>query len=489
MIKRLRTPPRFIVFLFALLLIILAWVQVLGALSGLEIRRLNRDGVPMLFLTPQGGKDVPGVLIAHGFGGSKQLMLAYGHILAHAGYAVLLWDFAGHAANPAPLDLGQVTLQQNLDAAYVELVAQPEVNPEQVGLLGHSMGSGAVMSAGIRDVSRYAAVVAVSPTGAEVTPAEPRNLLLQAGALEPQFAANAEELLAAAGGPNDDLAAGRGRAFELIPGVEHITILFSPLSHQAALDWLDRTFNRESRVAYRDTRIVWYLVQVAAGTMGLAAAGPWLQTLRGKAVVSSPKQRNTWWLLLAPFLATVGLYLFNLFGDLSQLGGVMVGGALGVWLLLMGIPLLLFLRPQRLTFSSLLWGFLLFVTLWLIVGALAQVVWLPWLLIPARLMRWPLLALCCLPWTVAAAMGQQRQSRLVRLGWWFAQSVLITVGLLLAIFLVPGLFVLVLVLPLFPFIIAFMTIANAVLDDPWASGLANALFFAWLLLAYFPLAS
>ncbi len=183
----IRTRPRLILFLFALLFIILAWVQVLRALSGLTTRRLSRDGIPMLYLAPEGADDVPGILIAHGFGGSKQLMLAYGHVLAHAGYAVLLWDFAGHAANPAPLDLGQTTLQQNLDTAYAELSVQPEVNPEQVALLGHSMGSGAVMSAGIRDVERYAAVVAVSPTSAEVTPTEPHNLLLQAGALEPSL--------------------------------------------------------------------------------------------------------------------------------------------------------------------------------------------------------------------------------------------------------------------------------------------------------------
>lgn len=173
MINLIRTRPRLVLGFCSLILIMLAWVLVLGALSGLEIRRLNRDGVPMLFLVPERGEAVPGILIAHGFGGSKQLMLAYGHVLAHAGYAVLLWDFAGHAANPAPLDLGQATLQQNLDAAYAELIAQPEVNPEQIALLGHSMGSGAVMSAGIRDANRYAAVVAVSPTGAEVTPTEP----------------------------------------------------------------------------------------------------------------------------------------------------------------------------------------------------------------------------------------------------------------------------------------------------------------------------
>jgi len=48
------------------------------------------------------------------------------------------------------------------------------------------MGSGAVMSTGIRNPDRFAATVAVS-TGAAVTPQVPRNLQLQAGSWEAGF--------------------------------------------------------------------------------------------------------------------------------------------------------------------------------------------------------------------------------------------------------------------------------------------------------------
>lgn len=472
----------------ALLVMVLAWAMVLRPRSGLVIRRLERDDVPMLFMVPAEAQNVPAVLIAHGFGGSKQLMLGYGYVLARAGYAVLLWDFAGHAANAAALDMDRDALQQNLDSAYAELVTQPEVDETQVALLGHSMGSGAVMTAGIRDVDRYRATVAVSPTSAEVTETAPRNLLLQAGALEPQFAENAGELLAAAGGTNDDLAEGRGRAFALIPGVEHITILFSPESHQVALNWLDRTFGRTNSSDYRDGRIVWYLAHVLAGAVALAAAGPLFPRVADK-MMARPRWAWSWVALLtAPFLATGLLALVSQVGDITRLGGLLVGGALGLWLLFMGLVMCLRYRPSRPTSQGLFWGLVLFALLWLIFGALAQVVWLPWLLVPARLVRWPLLALLCLPWTVAAAHGSHSPSWKTHVGWWLAQSVLISAGLLLAIVTIPGLFVLVLVLPLFPLIIGLMTIANAALQDPWAGGLGNALFFAWLLLAYFPLA-
>ena len=119
-----------------------------GRAGGLTVRHLSRDGVPMLYLAPVGAHaahSVPGVLVAHGFAGSRQLMLGYGYTLAHAGYAVLLWDFAGHGANPQPL--APDSLQVAVDAAYDVMIEQPEVDPSRLALLGHSMGSGAVMSA------------------------------------------------------------------------------------------------------------------------------------------------------------------------------------------------------------------------------------------------------------------------------------------------------------------------------------------------------
>ena len=232
----------------ALLLILLAGWGVLGAGRGLESRRLSgANGEPLRFLAPEGASGVPGVIIAHGFSGSTPFMLGFGQILARAGYGVMLLDFDGHGSARVRLDDG--SLQRNLDAAYAALVVQPEIDPARVALLGHSMGSGAVMSAAIADAGRYRATVAVSPTGAAVSPQSPRNLLLMAGTLEPQFAANGRDLLARAGGANDDLAGGRGRAMVDVPNVEHITILFSGIAHQAALDLLNPTFDLPAATA------------------------------------------------------------------------------------------------------------------------------------------------------------------------------------------------------------------------------------------------
>jgi len=64
------------------------------------------------------------------------------------------------------------------------------------------------MSTGIRNPDRFAATVAVSPTGAAVTPQVPRNPTV-AGSWEAGLSHNAKRLLVAAGGENENLLRNR----------------------------------------------------------------------------------------------------------------------------------------------------------------------------------------------------------------------------------------------------------------------------------------
>jgi hypothetical protein len=350
------------------------------------------------------------------------------------------------------------------------------------------MGSGAVMRAGIERPERYQAVIAVSPTGAEVTDELPPNLMLQAGSLEGRFVNNALELLAESGGPNDDFVAGRARTFEEIANVEHITILFSPTSQDLAIDWLSRAFGLANAAGYRDTRMAWY---------GLHALG-WLSLALGlKPLLPSTEasgrgrsSRRQWLaLLLSPIAATGLLALLSTWFDLGDFLGILVGGALAIWLLVFGgVWLGLGFRPVIPAPSRLLWGVGLLLLLWLALGALAQFTWLQWFLIPARLLIWPVLALASLPWKLAAGYAQHRGSVWRRAGWWLGQSFVVVAGLVLTASVVPGMFVLILVAPALPLVLAVESIAGSAFDDPWAYGLGSALFFGWLIAALFPLA-
>ena len=482
-------PTRILILIIALILIAVSWWQVAAAPRGLTVRQLSRDGVPMLYLAPAGAHaahSVPGVLVAHGFAGSRQLMLGYGYTLAHAGYAVLLWDFAGHGANPQPL--APDSLQAAVDAAYSVLIEQPEVDPGRLALLGHSMGSGAVMTAAIRNPERYAATIAVSPTGADVTPDAPRNLLLQAGSLEGRFAGNAQKLLAQAGGAGGGFAAGRARRLTVIPNAEHISILFRGESHRAALDWLANAFGEPRVTGYVDRRIIWYGLSLLGWLLALIALAPVLRP-------AVPEQATgphwlSWVALPVSALIASGLLALISSGvELARFGGLMVGGAVGLWFLVAGLIWLPSIRSlRRPALVDLAWGVGLFAVLTLAFGVMAHYVWLPWWLNLPRLARWPLLALACLPWFLAAGMAQRGAGAGMRVLWWLAQSIAVTGGLFLALMLMPSLGFLLILLPLMPLLLGIVAVAGAASGRAWAYGLSGALFIGWIIAAVFPLA-
>ncbi|ARV61262.1 alpha/beta hydrolase [Nostocales cyanobacterium HT-58-2] len=472
----------------ALLLIAFSWWGVMTARSGLVVRHLEREGVPMLYVAPHNAEKIPGVLVAHGYAGSKQLMLGYAHVLAHAGYAVMLWDFNSHGANPKPLEHG--SLQQNLDVAHAAILEQPEVDSLRLALLGHSMGSGAVMSAGIQDVNRFAATVAISPTGANVRPLAPRNLQLQAGSWEGSFVANAQRLLKAAGGENDKFVEGKARSFILIPNAEHITILFRDASHEAAKKWLNATFGLQGNSNYVDHRMIWYFLHLLGWLALLGTVAPIL-SLPWSEHKLKVHQLSSWiGLLVAPFVASGVLVLLSRGGDINSLGGLLVGGAVSIWFGVAGfVWLTVMSRLPRPTLQNVGLGVALFVVLWVAFGSMAQVVWLQWWLIPARLKLFPLMSLACFPWFLASGVAQQGVGVGKRILWWLGQSLVLIGGFILVLYLLPELGFIYLLLPLFPLVIGIFSYTGSLFKEPWSSAIGNALLFAWMLAAAFPLAS
>lgn len=476
---------RLLMLFVALLLILLSWWGVVAAKAGLVVRSLLRDDIPLLYVAQRQGEQMPGVLVAHGFAGSKQLMLGYAHTLAHAGYAVMLWDFGGHGGNPKQLTR---SLEHDLNVAYAALLEQPGVDPTRLALLGHSMGSGAVMAAGIRNPDSFAATIAVSPTYAVVTPQVPRNLQFQAGGWEPGFVANAMRLLQQAGGENTNLTAGNGRSLVIVPNAEHITILFRHASHMAAQRWLDATFGIQTNSSYVDRRMVWYGLHLFA----------WLILIGGVAPSFMPTYEDmqmrllrSWGgILLAPFLATGLLTLLSRFVEIQSLGGVLVGGAVGIWFGIAGtVWLAIMFHLPRLTLRAIGLGFVLFVLLWVAFGAMAQVVWLQWWLIPTRLKLWFLLSLLCFPWFLASGVAQQGAGIRSRFLWWLGQSVVLVGGFSIVVQFLPQLSFIFLLLPLFPLFMAMFSYIAAMLNEAWIYAIGSALFFGWVLAAAFPLAS
>ncbi len=344
------------------------------------------------------------------------------------------------------------------------------------------------MTAGIRNSDRYAATIAISPTSAEVTPDAPRNLLLQAGGWEGRFVSNAQKLLTQAGGTREDFAGGRARRLTLIPNAEHITILFRGQSHRAVLDWLSKAFGEPRATAYVDRRIIWYGLSLLGWLLALVALAPVLRP-------AFPEQMaGTRWLSwvalpISALIASGTLALINPGVSLSSFGGLMVGGAVGLWFLVAGLIWLPSIRSlRRPSLADLAWGVGLFAVLAFAFGVMAQYVWLPWWLNLPRLARWPFLTLASLPWFLAAGMAQRGAGAGTRVIWWLAQSIAVVGGLFLTLALAPSLGFLLLLLPLLPLLLGIVAVAGAASGRAWAYGLGGALFIGWIIAAVFPLA-
>ncbi len=477
-----------------LVLTVLSVWQIGATARGLEVNTVRGADPRLVVLAPEehASGSRPVVLIAHGLAGSTPIMRGFALTLAHAGYTAVLWDFQGHGTNPEPMigSMGErSSLQATAEAALTEALARGYGDPERVAILGHSMGSGVALNFGI-DHGEVAATIAVSPADADVTPELPRNLLLIAGALEGRFVQNAEELLADAGGKGGDPDAGTARDLLIAPGVEHISILFSPTVHSAARDWLDATFGAQSGARdYTDRRILWY----GLGVMGVLLLGAGLAPLTAEQSVEAP--RRSLWRRMGALVggalgATLILWLLGWAGlDLSQALGVLVGGYLLLWYGVAGVLnlLLLWERPRLPSLRAVLGGLMAFAVLWLGVGLLAEWVWLPWLLIPRRLVLWPLGAALMLPWFVAAGQSVRSIGLGGRIGWILAHSLVLVSTLVLAILLSPDMGFLFLILPVFPIVITLHALAAAPHRGSWAFAISGALFVSWLLLAVFPL--
>jgi hypothetical protein len=283
---------------------------------------------------------------------------------------------------------------------------------------------------------------------------------------------------------------GRGRRLAVIQGVEHMSILLHPQTHEEARLWLDQTFGVQPGARpYTDQRITWY----GLGVLGALLAGslliPW--TRPDVDAPTRPAWRRLVALVGGALVATFILWLVYRVGlNLNTLLGLRVGGYLLVWFCVAGIAALFILgvplkAPGR---KAVLVGLLLFALLWVGVGLLSSAVWLPWLLILRRLVLWPLGALLVLHWFLAAGEAVRGSTLVGRAGWWLFQSVLVLAALLLAVQLTPALGFLSLILPMTPVLFLFHGIPTLMQRSRWAIALSGALFLSWMFLAVFPLA-
>jgi pimeloyl-ACP methyl ester carboxylesterase len=252
-------PTALVVAVLATLAIAVSLWRLFGATAGLTVTHTRAGLVPVTVYRPSSAAPAPVVVIAHGFAGSQQLMEPFAVTLARNGYLAVTFDFPGHGRNPEPF-VARIEDQERrvriltgaLDAVADFALKQPG-GDGRLALLGHSMAGDVLLRYAALHRDQVSATVLLSPyISGDAPTREPRNLLLVYGALEPEMlqrmgrAAIAAETGVAAkpGVTYGQLANGSARRLVLAGGVEHIGILYSESSLNAALDWLNQAFHR-----------------------------------------------------------------------------------------------------------------------------------------------------------------------------------------------------------------------------------------------------
>jgi dienelactone hydrolase len=345
------TLARRVVLVIALALAALSIVMLERGRGGVSSEPLLVGTTPATVWRLPGAGPAPAVVIAHGFAGSRQLMDSFALTLAQAGYIAVSFDFAGHGRNPVPMS-GDVTaidgttlvLMDELARVTDAALALPGTDG-RVALLGHSMASDIVVRQAIRD-PRVQATVALSMFSLAVTPDDPHNLLVIAGAWETMLAAEALKALqlaepaATLGQTVGDPAQGPARRAVTSPNVEHVGVLYSPTSLRESRDWLDATFGRDSTAPLhpRGGWIALLLISTVALSWPLAALTVRLRPPEPPPLLST---RRFWTATLLPALATpLILAPFD-----TRFLPVLVADYLALHFLVMGTLALLIARP------------------------------------------------------------------------------------------------------------------------------------------------
>jgi len=122
----------------------------------------------------------PAVLVSHGYINTREMQSTFAIELARRGFVVLAMDMTGHGYSGGIVG----TADFGGPAALRYLRSLPVVDKANVGLEGHSMGSGPVMAAALAEPDGYRAIVLEGSTpgllGAKA-PENPKNLAVVFG--------------------------------------------------------------------------------------------------------------------------------------------------------------------------------------------------------------------------------------------------------------------------------------------------------------------
>ncbi len=111
-----------------------------------HIPTLNKKHLFAWFIPlPDSVENGPAVAIIHGWGGNAEHMLPFASLLHNQGYAVLLLDARNHGQSDDDGASSMPRFAEDLEHGLDWMKRQPGVDPQQLFLLGHSVGAAATL--------------------------------------------------------------------------------------------------------------------------------------------------------------------------------------------------------------------------------------------------------------------------------------------------------------------------------------------------------
>tara|TARA_R110002020_G_scaffold83397_2_gene207166 strand:- start:65407 stop:67110 length:1704 start_codon:yes stop_codon:yes gene_type:complete len=322
-------------------------VQTSGGVSVKEVQYATAEGrtISALLYTPataSAASPAPGILGVHGYINSREVQSGFAIEFARRGYVVLTPDQTGHGYSDAPAFAEGFGGPASL--AYLRSLET--VDPNNIGLEGHSMGGWTVLAAAAAMPDGYKSLVLEgSSTGApfamDGTPDWPRNTAVVFSKFD-EFAAlmwgvdrgsdvTASRKLQALFNTSDTIKAGEiygdradGTARVLYqPAVTHPGDHISPVAIGHAIDWFAQTL--EGGTALPSGNQVWVWKEVGTltaligfvvllmGTFQLVLEIPYFSRLKTEAVSGAFERRTARWWAMAAISMIVPVATFYLF--------------------------------------------------------------------------------------------------------------------------------------------------------------------------------
>jgi uncharacterized protein len=103
----------------------------------------------------------PFVVVMHGWASAAEDLLPAAPAVVGAGLSMLFLDARGHGRSDPAEFMSMPRFAEDLEAAVAWLRERPDVDPDRIALVGHSVGAGAALLTASRD-PRVAAVVSIA---------------------------------------------------------------------------------------------------------------------------------------------------------------------------------------------------------------------------------------------------------------------------------------------------------------------------------------